>query len=110
MFAGILTVVALVLLLNLLLALVVIARRAGTEGWLLVVLLGGTGGAAVIALLALPPLLGEPRLLDVGLVLTGLAALTAAVRSATTRPDDDAARPGDTVPDPPAAPDGPGPT
>lgn len=69
-----------VLLLNLLVAAVVAVRRHRSS-WLLVVLLAGTVGAAVAAILAV--LDGDnTRYLDVALVLTGTAAVTAVVRLA----------------------------
>lgn len=75
----ILTAVCAVLLLNLLVAAVVAARRHPSS-WLLVVLLSGTTGAAVAAVMAV--LDGEgSRFADVALVLTGTAAVTAAVRA-----------------------------
>lgn len=76
--------VAVLLVMNLVVALAVFARSRHTGGWLLVVLLTGTTGAAVVALLA--SLSGNAgRFLDAGLILVGLAALTAAVRAAAGR-------------------------
>ncbi|WP_022872650.1 hypothetical protein [Nesterenkonia alba] len=72
-----------VLVLNLLTAAVVCARRGMSGNWLLVILLAGTTGAAAAAVLGV--LAGEPRFIDVALVLTGTAAVTAAVRGLTIR-------------------------
>lgn len=77
-----------VLLLNIGAALFAFVRRGFSEDWLLVVLLSGTTGAGLVALLiVLESLLGNPldppfRWMDVALILTGTAALTAAVRAA----------------------------
>lgn len=73
------------LLINLLVAVIASARGARTESWLLVILLSGTTGAALIAVLAVLTGAAENRMLDAGLVLVGLAALTAAVRAAAGR-------------------------
>lgn len=84
----ILAIVLVILLANFLAALVSFVRRGFNENWLLVVVLAGTTGAAVVAILVmLQTLLGESltapsRLLDVAVILTGTAALTAAVRAA----------------------------
>ncbi|WP_150463209.1 hypothetical protein [Nesterenkonia ebinurensis] len=100
----ILSVVLIVLLLNFLVALFAFARRGFSENWLLVVLLTGTTGAGMVALLiVLESILGESlnppfRLLDVALILTGTAALTAAVRAAAgARTRQDAAEGHDTA-------------
>lgn len=77
-----------VLLLNIGAALFAFARRGFSEDWLLVVLLSGTTGAGVVALLVVVgSIQGDPlnppfRWADVALILTGTAALTAAVRAA----------------------------
>jgi peptidoglycan/LPS O-acetylase OafA/YrhL len=82
------TTCLIVLLLNIGAALFAFVRRGFSEDWLLVVLLSGTTGAAVVALLiVLAPLLADSpdppfRLVDVAVILTGTAALTAAVRAA----------------------------
>lgn len=73
--------VAALLLLNLVVALTVFANRQVAGGWLLVVLLTSTSGAAITALLA-SLFRGAERLLDLGVVFVGLAALTAGVRAA----------------------------
>ncbi|GAA1176510.1 MULTISPECIES: hypothetical protein [Nesterenkonia] len=80
-----LTVVFIVLLLNLVVAVITALRARRRGSWLLVILLSGTTGAALTAVLALTAEPPEPRMLDVGLILTGLAALTAAVRAARLR-------------------------
>lgn len=82
--------VAVLLVVNLVVAFAVFARARHTGGWLLVVLLTGTTGAAVVALFA--SITGNSgRFLDVGLILVGFAALTAAVRAAAgRRPTSDA--------------------
>lgn len=84
MVEGVLTVVFAVLLLNLVVALAVCARRGLADSWLLVILLAGTTGAALTAVLAVLADDGS-RYLDVALVLTGTAAVTAAVRAALPR-------------------------
>ncbi|TLP79844.1 hypothetical protein [Nesterenkonia sphaerica] len=77
-----------VLVVNIVAALLAFLRRGFNEDWLLVVLLSGTTGAAVVVLvIVLVPLVsGSPepplRLVDVAVILTGTAALTAAVRAA----------------------------
>ncbi|WP_147103530.1 hypothetical protein [Nesterenkonia populi] len=81
---AVLTVVFAVLLLNLLAALLVCARRGMAGSWLLVILLAGTTGAALTGILAVLSDDGR-RFLDVALVLTGTAAVTAAVRAALPR-------------------------
>lgn len=81
-------IVLVALLANFVAALVAFVRRGFHENWLLVVLLTSTTGAGMIALLTvlediLDENLNSPfRLLDVALILTGTAALTAAVRAA----------------------------
>lgn len=92
-----------VLLLNIGIAVFAFVRQGFNENWLLVVLLAGTTGAAVVALLiVLAPLIGdaaEPplRLMDVAVILTGTAALTAAVRAAAGARTRDDARAGHDV-------------
>lgn len=78
-----LTVVCAVLLLNLLIAGITMVRRHPSS-WLLVVLLAGTVGAATAAVMAVIDG-GNERYLDVALVLTGTAVVTAAVRAAMHR-------------------------
>lgn len=102
--ATVLVAVLIILLLNFGTALFAFARRGFSENWLLVVLLTGTTGAGMVALLiVLESLLGENlsppfRLLDVALILTGTAALTAAVRAAAgARTREDAAEGHDTT-------------
>ncbi|EXF24782.1 hypothetical protein BG28_03455 [Nesterenkonia sp. AN1] len=73
-----------VLLANYVLALSVFARRGLAGNWLLVVLLTGTTGAALAAVLAALSEDGS-RYLDVALVLTGTAAVAAAVRAGLPR-------------------------
>ncbi|MCH8560964.1 hypothetical protein [Nesterenkonia sp. DZ6] len=73
-----------VLLANYVLALAVFARRGLAGDWLLVVLLTGTTGAALAAVLAALADDGA-RYLDVALVLTGTAAVAAAVRAGLRR-------------------------
>lgn len=80
----VLTAVAILLLLNLLAAIVASLRR-GTGRWLLVILLTGTTGTALIALLAVLTDGPAHRFVEAGLVLMGLAALTAVVRLLTPR-------------------------
>lgn len=75
---AVLTGVFAVLILNLVIAVAVCAHRRMTDSWLLVILLSGTTGAAAAAVLGV--LAQEPRFLDVAVVLTGTAAVTAAVR------------------------------
>lgn len=79
----VLSVIFAVLMLNLVLAVVSCAHRGQADSWLLVVLLAGTTGAAAAAVLAV--LAQNPRFLDVAVVLTGTAALTAAVRASVRR-------------------------
>lgn len=79
-----LSVVLVVLLLNLVVALVVFSRRCLANNWLLVILLAGTSGAALAGILAVLAEDGE-RFADVALVLTGTAAVTAAVRAGAER-------------------------
>lgn len=74
-----------VLLINLLVAVIASARGSRTESWLLVILLSGTTGAALVAVLTVLAGAEQTRMLDVGLILVGLAALTAAVRAAAGR-------------------------
>lgn len=81
---AVLTAVVVLLLLNFAAALAVFARRRLAGSWLLVVLLTGTTGAALAAVIALLTPEGE-RFADVALVLTGTAAVTAAVRAAAER-------------------------
>lgn len=73
-----------VLLVNYVVALTVFARRRLAGDWLLVVLLTGTTGAALAAVLAALSDDGA-RHLDVALVLTGTAAVAAAVRAGLSR-------------------------
>ncbi|WP_146340725.1 hypothetical protein [Nesterenkonia sp. NBAIMH1] len=77
----VLAAVFVVLVLNLVAALVICARRRRAGSWLLVILLAGTSGAALAGILAVTAEDGE-RYFDVALVLTGTAAVTAAVRAA----------------------------
>lgn len=81
----ILIAVFLVLLVNLVVAALVGTRQRGRDSWLLIVLLSGTTGAALTAVLALSASPPDLRMLDVGLILTALAALTAAVRTVGLR-------------------------
>ena len=74
-----------VLLANYVVALAVFGRRRLAGDWLLVVLLTGTTGAALAAVLATLSDDGA-RYLDVALVLTGTAAVAAAVRAGVRRP------------------------
>lgn len=73
-----------VLLANYVVALAVFARRSLAGDWLLVVLLTGTTGAALAAVLAVLSQDGA-RYLDVAMVLTGTAAVAAAVRAGLPR-------------------------
>lgn len=82
--SAVLSVVLVVLLLNLVVALVVFSRRSLADNWLLVILLAGTSGAALAGILAVLAEDGE-RFADVALVLTGTAAVTAAVRAGAER-------------------------
>ena len=77
-----LTVAFTVLMLNLLVAGVVGVRQSSS--WLLVILLAATTGAAAVSVLAVLDG-GSLRFLDAALVLTGTAAVTAAVRAAQVR-------------------------
>lgn len=90
----VLSAVVVVLLINFIAAILAFARRGFSENWLLVVLLTGTTGAALVALLVVlggdtdvgsPGDLPPARLLDIGVILTGTAALTAAVRAVAGR-------------------------
>lgn len=72
--------VALALLLNLVVALLVIMRRREGDDWLLAVLLVTTSGAGVAVLLS--RLTHTERTIDIALVLTATAVVTAAVRAA----------------------------
>lgn len=94
-----LSAVVILLLLNLVVALIVFARRDLARHWLLVILLAGTSGAALAGIFGVLASDGE-RYADIAAVLTGTAAVTAAVRAGArrrrlpTRPaDPDAARP-----------------
>lgn len=82
--SAVLSVVLIVLLLNLVVALVVFSRRSLANNWLLVILLAGTSGAALAGILAVLAEDGR-RFADVALVLTGTAAVTAAVRAGAER-------------------------
>lgn len=81
---AVLSVVVILLLLNLVVALIVFARRGLARHWLLVILLAGTSGAALAGILGVLAEDGE-RYVDVALVLTGTAAVTAAVRAGARR-------------------------
>ncbi|GAB3190562.1 hypothetical protein [Nesterenkonia suensis] len=85
----ILIAVFLVLLVNLVVAALVGTRQRSRDSWLLIVLLSGTTGAALTAVLtavlALSVSPSDLRMLEVGLILTALAALTAAVRTVGLR-------------------------
>ncbi len=82
--SAVLSAVLIILLLNLVVALVVFARRSLANNWLLVTLLAGTSGAALTGILAVLAEDGR-RFADVALVLTGTAAVTAAVRAGAER-------------------------
>lgn len=82
--SAVLGAVLVVLLLNLIVALIVFARRSLANNWLLVILLAGTSGAALTGILAVLAEDGR-RFADVALVLTGTAAVTAAVRAGAER-------------------------
>lgn len=77
------------LLLNVIAALTASIRRASSDNWLLAILLASTSSAAIIAVLAV--LADSPRMIDVALVFTATAAVTAAVsltaRHKRIRPD-----------------------
>lgn len=95
----VLSAVCLLLIINVMVALIVEARRRTAPSWLLVILLSGTTGAAIVAVLSV--LAGySHRLLDVALVLTSTAAITALVRArfvlSPTTPDEPA--PGSAAP------------
>lgn len=77
-------VLSVVLVVLLVVALVVFSRRCLANNWLLVILLAGTSGAALAGILAVLAEDGE-RFADVALVLTGTAAVTAAVRAGAER-------------------------
>lgn len=81
----ILTGVAVVLIVNVCLAIVAIARRAQPGSWLLVLLLSGTTGAATIAVLGLVASGDSSRFVDVGLIFTALAAISAVVAATAQR-------------------------
>lgn len=85
MIQAVLLAVFAVLLGNYVLALAVFSRRGLSGNWLLVVLLTGTTGAALAAVLAVLSE-GGSRYLDVALVLTGTAAVAAAVRAGLPGP------------------------
>lgn len=95
---AVLSAVVVLLLLNLVAALIFFSRRPLAHHWLLVILLAGTSGAALAGVFGVLASEGE-RYADIAVVLTGTAAVTAAVRAGArrrrlpTRPaDPDAAR------------------
>lgn len=79
-----LSAVVILLLLNLVVALIVFARRDLARHWLLVILLAGTSGAGLAGIFGVLAEDGE-RYADIAVVLTGTAAVTAAVRAGARR-------------------------
>lgn len=81
---AVLSAVVILLLLNLVAALIFFVRRSLAHHWLLVILLAGTSGAALAGIFGVLASDGE-RYADIAVVLTGTAAVTAAVRAGARR-------------------------
>ncbi|GGH45695.1 hypothetical protein [Microbacterium album] len=72
-----------VLLLNVVGALLASIRQRSADSWLLTLLLASTSAAAIVAVLAV--ITDAPRLVEISLVFTATAAVTAAIRLTAQR-------------------------
>lgn len=72
-----LSAVLILLLLNVAVAIIVVSRRMVSGSWLLILLLVGTTGAGAVAVLSLVTPGDSSRFVDVGLIFTALAAVSA---------------------------------